>query len=56
MTPNERKPSNPILTYRDAAGLVADFHSLRHLYLSRIVRRAQRRKLLKNWLGMATFA
>ena len=26
------------LTYRDAAGLVADFHSLRHLYISRIVR------------------
>jgi integrase len=26
------------LAYRDAAGLVADFHSLRHLYISRIVR------------------
>jgi hypothetical protein len=26
------------LTYRDAAGLVADFHSLRRLYISRIVR------------------
>jgi integrase len=26
------------LTYRDAAGFVADFHSLRHLYVSRVVR------------------
>jgi integrase len=26
------------LAYRDADGLVADFHSLRHLYISRIVR------------------
>lgn len=26
------------LTYRDAAGLVADFHALRHTYISRIVR------------------
>jgi integrase len=27
-----------VLAYRDAAGLVADFHSLRHLYVSRVVR------------------
>ena len=26
------------MTYRDGAGRVADFHSLRHLYISRIVR------------------
>jgi integrase len=33
----ERNQSD-FLTYRDGAGLVADFHALRHLYISRIVR------------------
>ncbi len=34
----EEREQGDFLTYRDAAGFVADFHSLRHLYISRVVR------------------
>jgi hypothetical protein len=34
----EEAERSDLLAYRDAAGLVADFYSLRHLYISRIVR------------------
>ena len=39
MSANATKwPKATFLAYRDAAGLVADFHSLRYLYVSRVVR------------------
>jgi integrase len=34
----EQVSQSDFLTYRDSAGLVADFHALRHTYISRVVR------------------
>ena len=40
------------LTYRDAAGFVADFHALRHTYISRIIRSGASAKAAKCWRGI----
>ena len=48
----EREQSD-FLTYCNAAGLVADFHGLRHTFISRIVETGATPRLPRSWPGIA---
>ena len=45
-----------VIPFRDAEGRVADFHALRHSYITLLQRSGVHPKLRRSWPGTPTFA
>lgn len=52
----ERREESDFLAYRNHAGLYADFHSCRHLFITSLERAGSGPRWLRSWRGTQTFA